>query len=70
MQWLLHSRFKILVLCLISLILASCLQKKSVAKNTMITADQIEMIATTVNDYCDKMVFFGTVYVTSADNVV
>ncbi|MBD1582662.1 serine hydrolase domain-containing protein [Pseudoalteromonas sp. S16_S37] len=70
MKWLLHSRFKIMVLCLISLILASCLQNKSVAKNTTITASQIEMIATTVSDYCDKNVFFGTIYITSQDKVV
>ncbi|CAM4006504.1 serine hydrolase [Pseudoalteromonas byunsanensis] len=70
MKRLMHSRFKIMVLCFISLILASCLQKKSVAKNTTITASQIEMIETTVNDYCNKMVFFGTIYVTAADQVV
>ncbi|WP_245699349.1 serine hydrolase domain-containing protein [Pseudoalteromonas byunsanensis] len=40
------------------------------AKNTTITASQIEMIETTVNDYCNKMVFFGTIYVTAADQVV
>ncbi|WP_234401270.1 serine hydrolase domain-containing protein [Pseudoalteromonas sp. T1lg23B] len=28
------------------------------------------MIETTVNDYCNKMVFFGTVYITAADQVV
>ncbi|MFK3866244.1 serine hydrolase domain-containing protein [Pseudoalteromonas rhizosphaerae] len=70
MKWLMHVKFKIMVVCLLSLILASCLQKKSVAKNVTITAAQIEMIATTVQEYCDTLVFFGTVYITSADAVV
>ncbi|KKM17003.1 hypothetical protein LCGC14_1680110, partial [marine sediment metagenome] len=67
MKWLTHVKFKIMIVCLLSLILASCLQKKSVAKNVTITATQIEMIAATVQEYCDTLVFFGTVYITSAD---
>ncbi|WP_312037136.1 serine hydrolase domain-containing protein [Pseudoalteromonas sp. MMG012] len=40
------------------------------AKNTEITASQLEMIETTVRDYCDKMVFFGTIYITSEESTV
>ncbi|TMP39570.1 serine hydrolase domain-containing protein [Pseudoalteromonas rubra] len=70
MNWLYPSRLKIMVMCLISLILASCLQNKSSAKDTTITASQLEMIDVSVKQYCDAMVFFGTIYITSVDKVV
>ncbi|MEC4088862.1 serine hydrolase domain-containing protein [Pseudoalteromonas rubra] len=70
MKWLNPSRLNIMVMCLISLALASCLQNKSTAKDTTITAEQIEKIDISVRAYCDAMVFFGTIHVTSADKVV
>ncbi|ESP91894.1 MULTISPECIES: serine hydrolase domain-containing protein [Pseudoalteromonas] len=64
-----QQQLKVVCLCCMSLLLTSCF-KNSVAQDNTITAEQIEKFKVTVRDYCDKMVFFGSIYITSGEDVV
>ncbi|WP_440054273.1 serine hydrolase domain-containing protein [Pseudoalteromonas sp. T1lg65] len=63
------SPLRVLALLAVSLLQTSCLNE-SVAKDIQITTSQITQIDASVREYCDKNVFFGTVYITSGDQVV
>ncbi|USD28985.1 beta-lactamase family protein [Pseudoalteromonas sp. SCSIO 43201] len=70
MKWLIQLRLRLMMLFCITLALASCLQKKSIADNHTIIPNQLEMIAAVVKEYCDANLFFGTIYITSVDKVI
>ncbi|KZN65560.1 serine hydrolase domain-containing protein [Pseudoalteromonas luteoviolacea] len=64
-----QQQFRFLFLCFISVFLSACF-KDSIAKDYKITAEKKELFEKTFNEYCEKKLFFGSVYVTSGEQVV